>query len=167
MSEAAVKSSKAGAFYMLFIGLMLALVGGVFVWLLTASYLNAKHTREWTKVDCLIIQSAVEERVATNISPEFRWDVSYKYEFEGKSYIGDKLAPRGQRWSSGHGNAEAMMEKYPLDSKQVCFVNPEKPKAAILEHDTKAAGYTVWFPGVFVLGGVGIMVGAVGSFFKK
>ena len=161
-----MKPGRAGAFYLMFIGLMLALVGGIFVWLLLRSYGNANDTRKWSEVPCLIIRSEVTERVAENISPEFRWEVAYKYQYKEEDFIGSKLGPRGQKWSREKAKAEVWLEEYPMDSKQVCFVNPEEPEVAILEHDTKAAGYTVWFPGLFVLGGVGIMVGAVRGLFK-
>lgn len=167
MSADSGRASNAGAFYLMFIGAMLALIGGVFVWLLLASYGQAKETREWATVECVIIESGIEERMAKNISREFKWRVGYKYQFEGKDYIGDKLGLRGQRWSNSRDRAQGLMEEYPVGSRQVCFVNPEAPEEAILEHDTKAAGYTVWFPGLFVLGGAGMMIGAIRSIAKK
>jgi hypothetical protein len=43
----------------------------------------------------------------------------------------------------------------------VCFVNPADPSFAILEKDSKAVIYTIWFPGLFVVGGLGMAVQAL------
>jgi hypothetical protein len=38
----------------------------------------------------------------------------------------------------------------------VCYVNPSDPTIAILKHGTRAALYSIWFPLLFVVGGLGI-----------
>jgi hypothetical protein len=43
----------------------------------------------------------------------------------------------------------------------MAFVNPAQPDFAVLKPDTKAAGYSIWFPLLFVVGGLGIVVRAI------
>ncbi|MFP6880316.1 MAG: hypothetical protein VCA34_05170, partial [Roseibacillus sp.] len=37
------------------------------------------------------------------------------------------------------------------------------PSFAVLKRDSKAPGYSLWFPIIFVVGGLGIILGAVRS----
>jgi hypothetical protein len=41
------------------------------------------------------------------------------------------------------------------------LVNPGNPSEAVLEHATKAAFYTLWFPLLFAAGGTGMLFAAV------
>jgi hypothetical protein len=34
------------------------------------------------------------------------------------------------------------------------FVNPHDPTEVLIEHETKAPGYSIWFPALFLLGGL-------------
>lgn len=155
------EKSKAGSFYLAGIGLAVALVGAVFVYLLWSSYKQASETREWVETPCLVIRSKVSERSSEHISKEYSWNVEYLYEYEGKSYPSKFHTPRRAKWSSRKGDVEELIKKYPVDQKAVCFVNPEVPSQAILEHDSKAAGYSIWFPMLFVIGGLGIMLSSL------
>ena len=166
------KKSKAGAIYLLGIGLFLFFLGAGFCWLLAKSFGNASDTRKWVETPCLIISSEIGKRSAVNISAEYRWEVAFKYQFEGEDNIGESYKPRGQRWRRSIEKVKPMLDEYPVDLQTVCFVNPElpadpsKPRQAILAHDSKAAGYSIWFPALFSIGGIGIMAGAVRSLVK-
>jgi hypothetical protein len=166
------KQSKAGAIYLFGIGLFLFFLGAGFCWLLAKSYGNASDTRKWLETPCLIIRSDLGKRSELNISPEYRWEVAFKYQFEGEDNISETYKPRGQRWRNSIEKVKPMLEQFPVDKKTICFVNPEKPtdpskpRQAILAHDTKAAGYSIWFPALFSIGGIGIMVGAIRGLFK-
>jgi len=65
------------------------------------------------------------------------------------------------KWTSRKPEVQDLISKYSVNASVFCYVNPEKPSQAILSHDSKAAGYAIWFPGLFVLGGGGIMLGAL------
>ncbi|MGJ8654954.1 MAG: DUF3592 domain-containing protein [Akkermansiaceae bacterium] len=150
------EKSKAGSYYLAGIGLAVALVGAVFVYLLWNSYQKASATREWTETPCLVIRSKVAVRSSEHISKEYSWNVEYLYEFGGESYSSKFHTPRRAKWSSTKESVDELIERYPADEKAVCFVNPEAPSQAILEHDSKAGGYSIWFPMLFVVGGLGI-----------
>lgn len=167
------QKSIAGSVYLLCIGLFLVLLGAGFCWLLINSYGNASDTRKWDETPCLIIRSEVETKSVDRISKEYQWKVAYKYQYKGEDLIGELYEPRGQRWRKSIEQVKPFLEEYPKGAQTVCFVNPKKPedpqrqREAILQHDTKAAGYTMWFPALFSIGGLGMMVGAARSMFKK
>lgn len=155
------EKSKAGSIYLAGIGLAVALVGAVFVYLLWSSFAQAKATREWQETPCLVILSKVNERSAKNISKEFSWNVEYIYDFNGESYSSKFHTPRAAKWSSAKKSVDALIEQYPEGEKSICFVNPKVPSQAILKHDSKGAGYSIWFPMLFVVGGLGIALSAL------
>ncbi|MFC4993944.1 DUF3592 domain-containing protein [Rubritalea tangerina] len=128
-------------------------------------------TRKWVETPCLVVQSEVEKRSAKHIAPEYRWLVTYTYQYEGKHYTSALFKPideeRGQRWGKSIEKVKKRIEEYPIDLQTTCYVNPDEPELAVLEHDTKAAGYSIWFPALFSIGGIGMMVGAVRGAAKK
>lgn len=155
------QKSAAGSYYLAGIGLAVALVGAVFVYLLWNSFSEAKATREWTETPCLVIRSQVKERSSKHITREYSWNVEYMYDYDGESYTSKFHTPRAAKWKSSIKEAQALIEKYPLNEKAICYVNPANPSQAILQHDTKAAGYSIWFPMLFVIGGLGIMISSL------
>lgn len=159
-TEKTTEKSRAGAFYLAGIGLAVALVGAVFVYLLWSSFSQARATREWTETPCLVIMSKVKER-SVDISKEFSWNVEYIYDFGGESYSSKFHTPRAAKWSSSKKNVDALISEYPEGEKAICYVNPAAPSQAILKHDSKGAGYSIWFPMLFVVGGLGITVSAL------
>ena len=166
------KKSKAGAIYLFGMGLFLFFLGAGFCWLLAKSYGNASETRQWVETPCLIIRSEIGKRSEINITAEYRWELAFKYQFEDEDNISETYKPRGQRWRKSIDDVKSQIEEYPVDKQTVCFVNPQrpsdptKPRQAILAHDTKAAGYSIWFPALFSIGGIGIMIGAVRGLLK-
>ena len=152
---------RAGRLFLVLIGLMLILIGGVFSWLMIRSYQHAKASREWVQTEAYILRSVVDERVIAGSPREFRLNVLYGYTYQGKDYSSDKISPRGAKWLKEASLVVELAAQYPASSTHTAWVNPDDPNVAILEHDTKAAGYTVWFPCVIMLGGVGMIWGAM------
>ena len=69
-----------------------------------------------------------------------------------------------RRVEGGSSHKEAAQEKleaYPEGKAVTCYVNPEDPAFAILEHSTRAALYSLWFPLLFVVGGAGMILSAL------
>lgn len=157
------ETSNAGAYYLAGIGFAVAAVGAVFVYLLWSSFSQASSTRTWTETPCLVIRSAVKERSAEYISKEYSWNVEYLYEFGDESFSSKFYKPRAAKWKSTNKHVKALINEYPEGEKALCYVNPAEPSQAILEHDSKAAGYSIWFPMLFVVGGLGIAVSSLRS----
>ena len=155
------KKSKAGGYYMIGIGFFVALVGAVFMYIMWKSYSQANFTRTWDKTPAVMIVSDMKTRSAEHISKEYSWNIEYTYAYGGGEYTSKFHTPRSAKWTSREKEIQAEIDARSLNESVFCYVNPDDPSQAILEHDSKAAGYSIWFPGLFVIGGVGIMWGAV------
>ncbi len=166
LSPVAVKhgtsGSLAGQWYLALIGLSLALIGGLFVWLMARSFLRAREMRSWPEVGCVILTSEIEERRHDENSPtEFRHDLSFGYQWKGMPHTGDHLTLRGSPWSSSREVVEQRVAEYPIGLSAICHVNPADPDSAVLKTDSLAPGYSIWFPALFVVGGLGITFRAI------
>lgn len=147
--------------YLTIIGLMLALVGGLFTWLMWQSFARARAIDSWPQVPCVILESEIDERqVDPNRPIEYRFRVLYSYEWEGEEYRSERYRLRGSSWSSRRDEPEMLIDQYPAASVQVCRMDPEFPATAVLVGESKAPGYSIWFPAIFVVGGLGVVVGA-------
>lgn len=156
------KGSEAGRWYLGFIGFSLAALGALFVGLMLFSYWKSGLTRHWQETQAVVIISKIaEENSARTVGLKYCWQVEYVYEFDGQSYSSRRYKQRTGKWTEDRKQAEAARAKYPRDAKVLCYVNPENPKQAVLEHETQAAGYTIWFPGLFLIGGLVIMWRAI------
>jgi hypothetical protein len=156
-----IAASNAGRWYLIFLGLALALIGGLFVYLMGRSFLRAREMRTWPEVPCVIIVSEIQEKQHDENSPrEFRQNLSFGYEWQGKPHTSDRLTLRGNPWSSKRELAEERVAAYPLGEQTTCRVNPEDPDFAVLKTDSLAPGYSIWFPALFVVGGLGISIRA-------
>lgn len=159
MSESQQRSVHMGRIMLILVGLSLIFIGALFIFLMSRSYLRAKEMRDWPVVECVILESSVEERQHDPYSPtEFSHRIAFDYEWEGETYTGDRISLRGVKWSSKRHAAYDSLENYPVGSVSKCSVNPEDPAVAVLELDSLAPLYSIWFPALFVVGGIGMMV---------
>ena len=150
-------ASRVGLF---FLGLLLASLGAAFCWFLWNGYERSAATREWEPTPCVVISSLIEEN--THQMPQdrrFYARVTYRYTFEGKEYQSQRITQRDGP-SRNQDEIEDRLAQYPIGEKLTCYVNPANPDEAILKHSTRAAGYSIWFPGLFVIGGIGMMASA-------
>jgi hypothetical protein len=155
------RSQRAGAWYLTAVGLALCLIAALFLWLMGRSYLRARDMTQWPQVPCLILRSEVaERRIAENVAPDYRFAVLYRYGFAGRDFESDRWSLRGSMPRSEASAVEELVQQYPVGSTQTCWVNPKQPEIALLKLDSRAAGYSLWFPGLFFLGGLGMMIGA-------
>lgn len=161
-SNLTASGNRAGRWYLAILGLVLALLGGLFVWLMARSFLRAREMRAWPEVGCVILSSEIEERRHDENSPlEYRQDLIFGYEWQGKARTADHLTLRGSPWSSDRGVVEGRIAEFPAGKSTVCHVNPADPDFAVLKTDSLAPGYSIWFPGLFVVGGLGITFRAI------
>jgi Protein of unknown function (DUF3592) len=153
------------------IGLCLMLTGLGVTALLFVPYRRAMQTRAWTETPCTITASRmVQTPERENPSPPWRVFLEYRYSTAGREYTGhrwrriayyetaDQLVSRKTPHRS---EAEKLTEKYPPGLATVCYVDPAAPHEAVLEHQAKAAIYTLWWPMIFAVGGAGIFWSAL------
>lgn len=148
---------KASSIFLILVGLVIAALGGFFTWLMWGSFQRASDQRTWPQVEAVVLSSEVEEWLHDEFSPrEYRLKILYGYEWEGKPKTGERLTVRGSPFSNKREGAEEFVDKYPTGKKITVFVNPADHDSSIIEPDSKAAGYSIWFPLLFVVGGLGI-----------
>lgn len=117
-------------------------------------YLRVAPTYEWAEVPCRITRSAVVAyHPVPNVPARYRLEVAYEYTFDGRSFEGTRFHSR-ERMTNSREKAESWQQAYPADSGSVCYVNPENPQEALLRRDSRAMLYTIWFPGLFLVGGL-------------
>jgi len=162
------KQGIGGYLYLAFIGLALAVLGGAFVLILGRGYLRAKETRGWEKVPAVVVVSQIgERRLGRDVPVEFTHELVYEYELDGKIYRHDRLMRRENPYFKEEGKIAPEVERLKVGSRVQAYVNPENPGVAVLEHDTRAAGYSIWFPGLFLVGGLGVFGRALFKMFGK
>jgi hypothetical protein len=152
----------------LLLGGVLAVMGGFFVYALLAfGYSKAAATHRWVETSCTIQKSVMVTTRATPNSPglSHELDILFEYSVNGSTYQSTRHRRIATR-SAHESKIRSVVDKFPAGSQATCFVDPDDPTMAVLKKDTKAVGYTVWFPGLFVIGGLGIMIAAVRNWFK-
>jgi hypothetical protein len=156
------QAQRGGRFFLAAIGLAVAALGALFVWLMARSFLRAKEMHAWPEVPCVILDSEIEQRRHDPQSlPEYRLNVSFGYEWQGQPRTGDHLSLRGNPWSSKQEIAQKRLAEYPAGTSTTCRVDPANPDFAVLKPDSLAPGYSIWFPALFVIGGLGITARAL------
>ncbi len=161
-------SMKGSTVFLVFLGLAVAAMGGLFTALMWGSYQRAANQRSWPRVEAVVLSSEVEEYQHDEFSPkEYRLEILYGYEWEGEAMTGEKLTARGSSPSKDRAKIAGEAKDFPAGAKVTAYVNPADPASAILKPDSKAAGYSIWFPLLFVVGGLGIVVRAVRAWKRR
>ncbi len=154
------KQGIGGYLYLAFIGLALAVMGGFFVFVLGRGYLRAKETRDWPGHPAVVVVSEVGDRKIGK-AKEYCHELVYEYQVEGKFYRGERLKRRENPYLKKESKILPSVERFPVGSKVEAYVNPKDPSEALLEHETKAPGYSIWFPALFLVGGLMVFVRAL------
>ena len=102
-----------------------------------------------------------ERQLGEHIPKEYSHEILYRYYWKDKAYTHDRTYRRENPWSKEKERAEAAMKKFAKNETYTGRVNPADPAEAVLAHDTKAGGYSIWFPILFVIGGLGMIGGAL------
>ena len=156
-----VNHNWAGRIWTVSLGLFLILLGGFFAWYLWAYYKKASQMDDWVEVPCLIEKSEIDHSGRTqHHAPKYSMVVEYRYQFAGKEYRSNRFQ-RIQPSSAQKRKIESKRQDYPEGSSAVCYVDPANPERAVLKKDSKASLYSIWFPGLFVFGGLGMVVAAL------
>ncbi|MFM2197880.1 MAG: hypothetical protein RLZZ505_1312 [Verrucomicrobiota bacterium] len=153
---------KSSTVFLVVFGLVTAAIGALFTSLMWDSFQRASAMHAWPKAQAVILSSEIEERRHDEYSArEYRVNLLYGYEWQGKAMTGGLLNARGNPWSKERARPEKELEKFPAGMKTSVYVNPSDPDFSVLKPDSKAAGYSIWFPLLFVAGGLGIAFKAV------
>ena len=153
---------KGSTVFLVMLGLVIAGVGGLFTWLMGMSYMRAVEQRTWPQVQGVVLSSEVEEWQHDEFSQmEYQLKILYGYEWKGNPMTAERYDFRGNPRYNKSANIEELVEMYPVGKKIQVYVNPADANFAMLKPDSKAAGYSIWFPMLFVIGGLGIALRAI------
>jgi len=159
---------KVPTVFLILLGLSVSAIGGLFTVLMWKSYERAVEQRSWPQVDGLVLSSELEEWRHDEFSQkEYRLKILYGYEWEGEARTSERYDFRGNPNYNKRNKVEAMAGKFPAGSRTKVYVNPADPDFAMLKPDSKAAGYSIWFPMLFVVGGLGVALRAVRSYWLE
>lgn len=162
MSANATSRPVSGRAWLGVMGVFFIIVGSFFAWRMWLSYEKAQITRRWTPVSCRIISSqVVSEKPTPHSDPAHRVELRYEYEVNGVKHVSTHIRQVEAAPTSQLADAREKQMNYPTGTKRTCFVNPAAPNEAVLEHATRAALYSIWFPLLFVAGGFGMLRGAL------
>lgn len=155
-----VKGKKrSGLLFML--GLALIGLGLAFCLLLLRGYLAAAAYDDWQPTPALVVASWIEPVPQPGSDPmRYRLRVRYRYEIAGETYVSTRVREIESN-TRQRAKLERLQERFRSGEEATCFVNPRHPEEAILLRPTKAPGYTVWYPALFVLGGAGMCIRAL------
>lgn len=143
---------------MCFIGMSLVAVGGFFMWYLWAFYQKSSRMDQWVATPCVIERAVIDDSQLTqHYHTKYTLEIAYRYQFDGQPFVSTQFK-RIPPEDSDKKKISALVEAYPEGSQALCYVDPSDPSSAVLKKDTKASIYSIWFPGLFVLGGLGIIV---------
>jgi hypothetical protein len=145
-------------------GAFLIAAGSFFAWRLWLSYEKTSVSRAWTATPCHIESSRIVSTRETPASPlTHRMEISYRYEFAGKTWRSNRIRHVEAAPSAHLDKVRAVQQEYPPGTRSVCFVNPADPARSVLRQGTRAALYSIWFPLLFVAGGAGMIYGVCRS----
>lgn len=140
-----------------FFGLFL-LLGGAFEYSFFLKPLaRIVSARDWPSTTCEIISSSVHESRGDDGST-YRVNVTYRYDVDGRAYVGDRYKFITAS-SSGYGGKAAIVAALRPGTRTGCYVNPGNPADAVIERGFTADMWFALIPMVFVI------VGAVGLYF--
>ena len=131
-------------------------LGLSFMALLWKGYLAAKSFDSWVETPAKVTAAWIETVPQPGSEPpRYAFRVRYQYERDGAVLSGTRLKeiPGNTRQRA---KVERWEARYPVGSETVCYVNPDAAEEAVLVRPTKAPGYTLWFPGLFAVGGAGM-----------
>lgn len=148
---------------MVSMGLLLCAVGILFIWYLWMFFQKSSLMDSWVETPCMIEKLEIDSsEVNQHYSTKYQMVTGYRYQYDGDEYLGTRYK-RLQPASADKEKIEKKMVPFSIGQPSTCWVDPEKPDSAVLIKDSKAAIYSIWFPGLFVLGGLGIIVSALRS----
>jgi hypothetical protein len=139
-----------GQLWLCSMGVVLALAGMAFTYLLWATWQVREQTRSWKAHPCTILTSQLHRDEEGRYLPEVR----YRYEQEGKGYESTRISLK----DTPHRDEEKAQEirmSYRPGQQLSCFLRPGHPEQSVLRHQSRAPLYAIWFPMMFIyLGGV-------------
>lgn len=127
-------------------------MGSFFVWMVGRGIVDMARAWTWREVECRIVESRVEQRISD--PHPFVFQVRYRYDFGGRQYEGTTYRP-SFAGSREHRTAQRLADRYPADSRAVCYVDPKNPQRSCLSRPRPWGAFLIFLPLIFVAVGAG------------
>jgi Protein of unknown function (DUF3592) len=153
-------AEHAGRWWLAAMGIVLIAAGSFFAWRLWLSYQKTSVSRSWPAIPCEIESSKiVSERPNPSSALAHRVEIRYRYEMNGVKHISTRIRHVESAPTAHLDKALEVQLRFPPGTRQHCHVNPANSAESVLLPGTRAALYSIWFPLLFVAGGVGMLMG--------
>jgi len=140
----------------LFIGPFVAT--GAFMWCLSISQLvDWYKAQSWVEVPARIWSAELRIEMGDE-APGYFVDAEYEYVYQGRRFIGTRVAlqPGGDSIGTFHHDVAAELKEYARAGKPFrCFVNPKNPAEAVLYRTVRAEVIHFYVLFVLAFGGIG------------
>ncbi len=113
----------------------------------------------WVATPCQVLRAEVRSHDSDD-GTTYSVYILYQYEFQGQRYKSDRYEFLGGS-SSGYEGKARVVEQYRTAAGPICYVNPDDPFDAVLQRGFRAKLLLALLPLVFLLLGVGGLVGAL------
>ncbi len=164
-SNAAVKKDKSAALGVGFFALF-ALAGfGFLIPFFILPVIRIIGAQDWPAVPCTILHGKVRSHSDSD-GTTYSIDILYEYEMDGRTYKSDRYNFMTGS-SSGRRGKQDIVDIYLRAENPVCYVNPEDPSQAVLNRGPSLTMLFGLIPLVFVLVGVGGMIGVTRAARRK
>jgi len=114
---------------------------------------DAQETANWPHADGVITRSEVCE-LGIAISPDFKPDITYEYELNGQSHVGNRVRTNDGEFDKRSG-AEQVVRRYPVGKKVRVYYNPTNPNNSMLEAGAGFQEYALVFV-AFIMFAIGV-----------
>jgi hypothetical protein len=118
----------------------------------------AAESRGWPSVNGQVVGANVIEERQTSSGPRsvtYRPAIRYRYAVDGMEYEGERVS-FGEYATADRGDAEAVVQRYPVGRRLPVYYRPGVPATAVLE---TGSGGGAWL--YVALGGVFLLVGVL------
>jgi hypothetical protein len=137
---------------------LFAVIGGALLYPLGIKPIAKTIAAEsWVVTPCQVLRAEVRSHDSDD-GTTYSVYILYQYEFQGQTYKSDRYEFIGGS-SSGYQGKARVVEQYRAAANPVCYVNPDDPFEAVLKRGFHAKLLLVLFPLIFLLIGVGGLVG--------
>jgi len=165
VSNAAVKKDKSAALGVGFFAIF-ALAGlGFLIPFFILPVIRIIGAQDWPAVACTILHGKVRSHSDSD-GTTYSIDILYEYEVDGHTYKSDRYNFMTGS-SSGRRGKQDIVNAYLRAENLVCYVNPKDPSQAVLNRGFSLTMLFGLIPAVFVVVGVGGMIGVTRAARRK
>lgn len=159
------RAAKGGLGLVLFGFIFFAAGIGISFPLLFRPLWNTVAAQSWNETPCKVISARVQSHDSDD-GTTYSVDILYEYVFDDKAYRSNRYDFVGGS-SSGSGGKQETVKRYRGMKNPVCYVNPEDPSSAVLVRRLTWKNAIGLFPLIFVVVGLGVMIGGIRSITKS